>query len=262
MITENQTFTDQDLFQSIDELASLDLGQYVSKPLMFSFNGSDIFDLRKITPTKYAKDTPAEYDTPSSAKALDKQLKDKGYRTTYKFSHLYNMTPQMHDRIVYDAYVLEYFYEIFSHPNLPRNEVVHNKQFEWGILNALRVTYWYAQYIWVNNPGAYDYANLDPSKDWYHILNFVIGAGYEFHPLDIKYHAKVFADNHHCDQNKYKEQIVFKNWCKKQHGIDTGCLILSPETMEKLRKILTHKDTPYAVQLVQKLAKDFVRPGL
>lgn len=252
MITENQKFTDQDLFQSIDELASADIGQYVSTPLMYSFNGTDVFDLRKISPTKYTEIALAAYDIPSSAHHLDKQIKDKGYRTTYKFSYKYNMTPQMRQRITSDAYKLQYFFEIFNHPNLPRNEVVHDKQFEEVILNALRVTYWYAQYIWANNPGVYDYSNLAPDKDWFHILMFVIGAGFEFHPLDIKYHEKVFYNNHCRNQNEYTKQTVFKKWCKRKYDIDTGCLILSPENMEKLRKILLRQDTPYVIQIIKK----------
>ena len=186
-------------------------------------------------------------------------MKDKGFRTTYKFSYNYNMTSQMHDRIVRDGWCLKYFHAIASHQNLPRNEVIHNKQFEQSILNAMLITCRYAEYIWANNPTAYDYTNLTKVatlSDWYHILNFVIGAGYEFHPLDIKYHEKVFVDDNHRYRDRYTEQIEFKSWCKEEHDIDTGCLILSPQNMEKLKEILTCQDTPHTVQIAQRLAKE------
>jgi hypothetical protein len=245
MINEKQPFTDQDLFQSVDELAAVSMGPYVSKPLMFSVNkGTDFFDLREISPTEYYEMIRDEYDnTPSSARALDQQLEAKGFSTTYKFSYNYKMPPQMRDRIVKDGWILGYFQNIFNHPNLPRNEVVHNKQFEQSILNALHVTYGYAQFIWYYNPNVYDYTNLlNPSTGWYHVLNFVIGAGYEFHPLDIKFHEKVFADNYHINREEYNKKTEFKRWCKEQYDIDTGCLILSDVNMAKLRMILTNQE--------------------
>lgn len=243
MIDPKQPFTEQDIFQSVDELAAVSMMQYISKPLKRSINrGIDFFDLREISPTEYYEMIHDGYDdVPSSARALDQQLKDKGFSTTYKFSYDYKMSPQMRGRIVKDGWILTYFQDIFNHPDLPRDEVVYNKQ----LLNALRVTYGYAQCIWANNPGVYDYTNLlNPSTGWYHVLNFVIGAGYEFHPLDIKFHEKVFRNNYYCNKEECKKQRAFKNWCKEQYDIDAGCLILSPENMEKLRKILTRQNTP------------------
>lgn len=241
MITGNQKITDTDLFQSVNELAALNPGPEVSKPLMYRINNNDCFDLRTITPEKYAEILLNEYDVPSSARALDEQLKQKGFKTTYKFSYQYRMTPQMRERISHDGYVLQYFHEVSMHPNFPRGDK-YTKQFEQGVLNALRVTYWYAQFIWMNNPNIYDYKNLDPVKDWYHILNFIIGAGFEFHPLDIQYHKNVFANNHCRNEAEYNKKIEFKKWCKKQYDIDTGCLILSDINMEKLRMILTNQE--------------------
>ena len=36
-----------------------------------------------------------------------------------------------------------------------------------------------------------------------------------------------------------------------QYGLDTGCLVLSPQSREKLTKIVTHTDTPYKRQLLE-----------
>jgi len=248
MITKDQPFTEQQLFQSVDELALVDISQYISKPLMRSVDrGTNFFDLREKSPTQYCELIQNEHDDiPSSACELDKQLKAKGFDTTYKFSYDYNMPQQMRDRIVKDGWILTYFQDVFNHPDLPRNEVVHNKQFEQIILNALYVTYGYAAGILQYNPGVYDYTNLlnNPGTGWYHVLNFVIGAGYKFHPLDIKFHEKVFINNYYCDQKECENQRKFKNWCKEQYGIDAGCLVLSPENMEKLRQILICQNTP------------------
>ena len=234
MIKEDQPFTEQDLFQSVDELARLNIGPYISEPLMRSIDrGKNSFDLREISPTQYCERIQKEHDAiPSSARELDRQLTAKGFDTTYKFSYDYNMSQQMRDRIVKDGWILTYFQDIFNHPHLPRNEVVHNKQFEQNILKALRVTYMYATCILQYNPGT----------GWYHVLNFVIGAGYGFHPLDIKFHEQVFTDNYHCNQQLYEKNRIFKKWCE-QHGINAGCLILSPENTEKLRNILTRQNT-------------------
>ncbi len=248
MIKGGQPFTEKQLFQSVDELASVDISPYISNPLMRSIDrGKNSFDLRKISPTQYCERIQKEHDAiPSSARELDRQLAAKGFDTPYKFSYDYNMSQQMRDRIVKDGWILTYFQDVFNHPDLPRNEVVHNKQFEQNILNALRVTYMYAACILQYNPGIYDFTNLleNPFKGWYHVLNFVIGAGYGFHPLDIKFHEKVFINNYYCDQKECENQRTFKNRCKEQYDIDAGCLILSPENMEKLRNILTRQNTP------------------
>lgn len=50
----------------------------------------------------------------------------------------------------------------------------------------------------------------------------------------------------------YDEQLEFQKWCKNNYGIDTGCLVLSNDNMEKLRKILTKTDTPYPIQVLRK----------
>ena len=253
MITKGQMCGDQDFFQAVDELAVMNPGPEISKPLnYFLLRNNDHLDLRTITPEKYAEIMLNEFPVSSSARTLDEQLKQKGFKTTYKFSYQYNMTPQMRERISHDGYVLEYFHEVSMHPNFPREEK-YSKQFVQVIENAINVSYWYAQFIWANNPNIYDYKNLDPVKDWYHILNFIIGASFEFHPLDIQYHKNVFANSYCRNQAKYAEQIAFKNWCKKNYDIDTGCLVLSDTNMEKLRMILTKKDLPYFAQVL----KDF-----
>lgn len=248
IITKDQHFTEQQLFQSVDELASVDISPYISEPLMRNIGrGIDSFDLRTIPPIEYSKCIQERYDNiSSSARELDKQLEDKGFDTTYKFSYKYNMSPQMHERIVQDEWILGYFQDIYNHPDLPKIELQNNKQFRQIILNALYVTYGYAAGILQYNPGVYNYTNLleNPFKGWYHVLNFVIGVGYGFHPLDIKFHEQVFYNNYYCHQEEYEKQRAFKNWCKEQYGIDAGCLLLSPENMEKLRQILICQNTP------------------
>ena len=248
MITKDQPFTEQELFQSVDELALVDISQYISKQLMRSIDGGNVFfDFRKISPIEYSERIQKEYDSiPSSARALDQQLEDKGFCSTYKFSYEYKMIPQMRNRIVQDGWILGYFQDIYNHPDLPKIELLNNEQFRQVILNALYVTYGYAAVIWQYNPGVYNYTNLleNPFKGWYHVLNFVIGVGYGFHPLDIKFHEKDFYNNYYKNKEEYEKNRAFKNLCKEQYGIDPGCLILSPENREKLRQILTRQGTP------------------
>lgn len=241
MLTQGQICGDQEFFQAVDELEALNPGPEVSRPLNYRLCNDDCVDLRTITPGKYAEILLSEFDIPSSARALDKQLEAKGFPTTYKFSYQYNMTPEMRKRIGHDGYVLEYFHEVRMHPNFPREEK-YSKQFSQGIADAINVSYWYAQYIWANNPGVYDYKYIHPVHDWFHILNFLIGASFEFHPLDIQYHKNVFISSFCRNQAKFKEQIEFKKWCKEQYDIDTGCLILSDINMKKLRMILTKQE--------------------
>lgn len=245
MMKEQQSFTEQDLFQLIDKLASANIGQYISIPLMRNIGReTDSFDLREISPTQYCERIQNEYDgISSSARELDRQLETKGFSPTYKFSYDYNMSTQMRNRIVKDGWILGYYQDIYNHPDLRKNELLNNEQSFQIILNALRVTYGYSQYIWQLNPCVYDYTNLpdNPFKGWYHVLNFVIGAGYEFHPLDIKFHETVFKNNYYYNKEEYEKNRAFKELCK-EYSIDTGCLILSPKNREELRQILTRQN--------------------
>lgn len=252
MIQNGDKFTHVELFKSVDEVTSIDLKKYTKAPMWFSYDGNNIFDLREYTPQDYAQSIDSSYQIQSSARELDKQLKAKGYWTTYKFSHTYKMHPQMRNRILNDAYKLEYFYNVWNHPGLvatPENLEKIKKD----TMDAARISYYYAQYLWASNPDTKfnNDKNWGMYSDWFHVLHFLIGTGYEFHPLDVQYHNKLFYADRECDQQEFEKQTKFKNWCKDEYGIDTGCLCLSDENMAKLTAILTKTDEPYSVQLVK-----------
>lgn len=261
MIKNGDIFTHRELTESVDQITSADIRPHLvyDKSNIMYVDGDTFINLMDWTPESYAQykiDTYA--DIPSSAVALDKSLRDNGFRTTYKFAHKYCIPGISPERVVRDAYKLEYFYKLATGPIQIRRG--HKTPVQTKIDAATRHSYYYAQYIWSANPMArFDYAEkIHMYRDWGLVLSFLIGTGYGFHPNDVYEFVM-----HHNDpkltaagrRESYERQLAFKNWCMNKHNVDTGCLVLSPEHQEKLRRILTRSDTPYAIQLIQKLFK-------
>ncbi len=256
------TITDTTMIHNGDKFSFIDLNESV-----FAATNANICEhihnIKK-TPAEYAKKQIKLYsDIQSSAISLDNQLRNAGFKTTYKFSHKYN-TPHLYPtQIIHDAYKLEYFYKLATSPiNI---KFGHNTSVSKIFDDAARVSYYYAQYIWAHNPKSrFDYATrFHMYRDWGLILNFLLGVGFQFHPQDIN----EFITHHNAPNlskseydKMYQEQKVFKNWCANKYNIDTGCLVLCPAHREKLAKILTHTDTPYAIQKILSMARALV-PG-
>ncbi len=245
MIQNGDFFTVQDLIQAVAQVVEYDVKSCLAK--------NKNVDLLKMTPRDYAQKKIELYaDIKSSAKYLDEQLKHKGFKTNYRFAYEYNL-PQVlsTDRVVFDAYQLEYFYKLaVSGLDVKPNRRQHlNKIYD----DAARVSYYYAQYVWALNPGAVLGLNnyLDMYRHWGFVLSYLLGVGFNFHPKDVY----EFVVNHNNPglvsvqrEELYNKQLVFKNWCAGRYGIDTGCLVLCPEHQEKLRRILTGTDAPLYVQ--------------
>lgn len=252
IIREGEKFSVSDLKETVAKAVGADVGR--------CFNpGSNLCDiLLSMTPEQYAEGEIAVWQNVSSAHDLDKNLRDKGYKTTYRFSYDYSIPGLTSKEVVRDAYMLEYFYKIAtSKPRIRRGMTgCVNKIFD----NASRVSYYYAQYIWANNPDSrFDYAKrFDVPRDWGFVLSFLLGVGYQFHPKDVyefvTHHNDMRLSRAELD-SVYKKQEVFKNWCARR-GVDTGCLVLCPEHQDKLRKILTKTDTPYWIQKLQQLLQN------
>lgn len=247
MIQDGDLFSLKDLRDSVRQVTDIDL--------LYRDWGA-VFRGIKMTPDQYADKMIGLYaDVKSSAVNLDRNLRDLGLYTTYKFSHEYNIPGLTYDEIVRDAYKLEFFYKLASSPLQIHVPIRKSGVFD----DVARVSYYYAQYIWAGNPLArFDYAEkLDVHFDWGRVLCFLLGVGFKFHPRDV-YEFVVVYNNPGLDEaglrKKRQEQEVFKKWCAK-HGIDTGCLVLAPEHQEKLRKIITCTDTPYLIQCLQNMLK-------
>ena len=250
IIKDGDKFSVADLREMVD--------YFTSRPIQSCFvdvgSGHQERLLTNITPKEYEDNQFALYGkTGSSARDLDKNLRDAGYKTTYKFAYDYSIPGLTSEEIVRDAYRLEYFYKLALRlPRIKRGSTSHVEKIVDG---AARASYYYAQYIWAANPTIkFDYAQrFDVYQDWGLVLSFLLGVGYQIHPKDV-YEFVTHHNDRHLSRAEldliYKKQEVFKNWCA-QRGIDTGCLVFCPEHREKLRKILTKKDTPYWIQKLQ-----------
>ena len=246
MIHNGDKFNHYDLFQSVSEIMLTDWKQFLHTPLEIIFD-DEVYNLAKLGPIGYASLIIHSYDVKSSAHYLDKQLKEKGFKTTYSFAHKYHIPDSMRSRILADAARLKWIHEVCTHPNLTQKEY---DDLTPVFKDAANVSYYYSQLVWANDKEAkFDYhEKLLPFRDWDKTLDFLLGTAFEFHPKDVYKHVIDFDIN----SSDYNKQLIFKNWCKNQFGIDTGCLVLSDDNMEKLRKILTKTDDPYFVQLIEK----------
>ena len=254
MIQNGQKFNHYDLFQSVSEIMITDWKKFLHTPLPFYFDDDKPQDLAKMGPLGYASLIIYSYEHKSSAHYLDNQLKDKGYKTTYSFAHKYHIPEDLRSRILPDTARLSWIYEICHHPNLTKKEY---DDLTPVFKNAANVSYYYAQLIWANDKEAkFNYhETLLPFRDWDKTLDFLFGTAFEFHPKDVYKHITSFDVN----GIEYKKQLVFKNWCKNNFDIDTGCLVLSDENMDKLRAILTKTDEPYIAQVIKKFFKTLTK---
>lgn len=260
MIQQGDKFSVRDLRQSVDEIlgAWRDVKVLAGTPPLYVLVGDTMIDLMHTSPQMYAKYSIECYDDiKSSALNLDKQLRKNGFYTTQKFSYKYFTPGLTAEQIVKDAYCLEYFQRLILAPGGRRK---HQQQMNKIIYDAFRVSYYYAQYLWACNSGVCNKVSEKLScpgiENWGQITGAVLGIGFKFHPDDVY----EFAVNHinpditkQAYNARYADQKKFKDMVMEKYGIDTGCLVLSPESQEKLTKILTGVDAPRWVQILQKL---------
>ncbi len=260
MIQAGDKFSVRDLRQSVDEVIGADLVAHVAEPKKGALiaTAGIVFDMLEYTPDGYATKMIECYDNiKSSSVNLDKQLRGSGYRTTHNFSYDYFIPGLTSEQIVRDAYCLEYFQNL-SH--IVRARSGHKKQFEQIFQDAFRVSYYYAQYLWACNSHvcgklAQELA-FPGSENWGQIIGAILGVGFKFHPNDVYEFAIKHIDPNlsRDDFNiRYIEQLNFKDLLMTNYGIDTGCLVLSPESRNKLTRILTHTDTPYLIQVLRRV---------
>lgn len=259
MIQTGQKFSATDLQQSLQEVLAYNIQKYIdTEKLSYGIITGDtaMFPFKQ-TPTSYAKICIDTYsDTPSSATALDRQLKQRGIKTTYRFSYDYNTGGLDHDKIVRDAYCLGWFLKV-AETATPHKK--YEKEYFNAINDAFKLSYFYAQYLWAQNPTVCN--NIagklyNPKvSQWNQIIGAILGIGFQFHPLDVYEFAIEHINPNITNkqfQTRHTQQQEFKNTIKEQYGIDTGCLVLSPQNRKKLTKILTKTDTPYFLQLLKK----------
>lgn len=260
MIKTGDKFTYIDLQQSLGELCGNDVRKYIDKKK--SATGVVIGDafimINKTTPDEYATTAAQQYsDTPSSAISLDNQLRNRGFKTTYRFSYKYNyagLTPQ---QIIHDAYYLDWFHQICE-TAVPQVKY-YEKYFDL-MYNAFRLSYYYAQYLIANNrrvlSGIGQKIYSPDISRWNQIINIILGVGFQFHPYDVQEYAieHISPDLSKKQFNaRYAQQLEFKTDMMNNYGIDTGCLVLSPQNREKLRKIVTNTDLPYWLQIIKNM---------
>jgi len=228
MIYDGQKFSARDLMDSIAELSNKNAVGYAAIQI-------------------------AKYGAESSARRLDESVRSNGFRTAYKFCWKYNL-PGISGKIDFEVYQLEYYYKQLCAMKNPK----FSKQQE----DAARLSYYFAQYIWCFNNKLFHsdfYKNLSPYWDWGFVLRFLLGIGNGYHPKDIDWFVahhsyvggRIGAKTKAEADKSFAEQSVFKKWILENYGIDTGCLVLCPEHMEKLRRIVSGGMPPYAVQVLQ-----------
>ncbi|MBD5391367.1 hypothetical protein HDR66_01015 [bacterium] len=258
MIRQGDKLTPDNLHASVREVCNYNIRKFVNE--RFSDDGIIIGRYmcvpHEFTPDEYADMCIAAYaDIPSSAISLDNQLADHGFKTAYRFAHNYITPGFSSTQIVRDSYRLEWFLQLFETVT-PYEKYV--TEFDAMMSDAFALSYYYAQYLWAQNPHACNAIARkmqmpDPSK-WKSILGAIQGIGFQFHPLDV-YDFAVEHTNPELTKQQFKaryaEQKEFKDNMMNDFGIDTGCLVLSPKNREKLRKIVTGTAAPYWVQILQ-----------
>lgn len=264
MIQPGEFFSAKDLRRSFQELCdNYDIKKYVdpTKSGNGIIFGDNVLLPLKLTPIAYAEICINEYkNSPPSAVELDQQLRRKKFRTLYRFSYKYRTGELVRDTIVFDAYCLDWFYQV-ARTAVPYEE--YEKEYEKAINDAWHLSYYYAQYLWAQNPnvcqGIAAALSNPQSNQWEQIISAILGIGSRFHPLDVyEFVIKHINPNLTPEQRKESEneRQKFNDSIMQMYGIDTGCLVLNPQNREKLTKILTKTDTPYIWQL----AKEFLCP--
>lgn len=259
MIQTGESISAHKLRQSFQEVCdSYDIQKYINpKRVKIEIDANARFPF-ELTPTSYAEICTKEYGNPlSSAIELDWQLKKRKYRTTYSFSYKYNTGELAPDAIVFDAYCLDWFYQVYL-TAVPREK--YKDTYINAINDAWHLSYYYAQYLWAQNPWAcrnIATALREPEfNQWEQIIGAILGIGFHFHPLDV-YEFAIEHINPNLSQGQREEhrneQQNFKDLIMQKYGINTRCLVLSPQNRDKLTKILTKTDTPYVWQLLQNI---------
>lgn len=266
MIKAGDKFSARELRQSVNEIINTDIVSHVKADKLGALTlvGDCMLDLLSITPQVYAKYRIEQFnDIKSSAINLDKQLRAKGFKTTYKFSYNYFTLGLSSDQIIRDAYCMEYFQYLAL---MVSPKTGHKKQYEQILEDALRVSYYYAQYLWACNRGVCAQIAQELScpgfENWGQIIGAIHGVGFCFHPNDV-YEFSVNHINPNISKRaydaRYAQQAAFKDMVMEKYGIDTGCLVLSPQSQDKLTKILTKTDTPFWVQVLQNIIQGKLR---
>ncbi len=233
MIQNGDLFTVNDLKESVHQVTAAQYPGCKELPVQYAARQIDLYA-----------------DIKSSATALDKSIRDAGFKTTYRFAYDYNIPGLTYDEIVKDAYKLEYYYNIACQHIKKTNHFPPSQTFD----DAARLSYYYAQYIWAANPSIrLDYPEkLNMYMDWGRILCFLLGVGFRFHPRDVYEFVMNFNNpklNYAEMRTKRQKQQIFKDWCEK-HNVNTGCLVLCDTHRDKLQKIINKTDTPYWIQLL------------
>lgn len=260
MIKPGQKFTARDLHNSVDEVCNRDIKKFITPENSTGVVvGDTIMIPAEMTPYEYAFVCANENNaSQSSARDLEEQLRKRGAKTTRRFSYDYNTGGIPNDKIIKDAHCLEWFKQIHVYAHRNYKNAKEMDEYTDIIHDAFRLSYYYAQYLWAANPQACrDISNAlryPYHTQWKQITGATLGIGYQFHPDDVY----EFAINHmnpnltHKQRDaRYADQLTFKQLMQDQYGVDTGCLVLSPQSREKLTRIVTHTDTPYKRQLLE-----------
>lgn len=259
MIQSGDKFSARDLRQSVDEVCALDVVSHIKPEKLGALTvvGDLVLDMLSMKPETYAQYRIQQFDDiKSSAINLDKQLRKAGFKTTYSFSHQYFTPGLKSEQIIKDAYCLEYFQNLFRMVSpMPG----HKKQLNQIVEDAFRISYYYAQYLWACNRdvcGPIAQGLVYPGfENWGQIIGAILGVGFHFHPNDVyefsmnHIHPNITKDAYDA---RYAAQLKFKDLLMTKYGIDTGCLVLGPESRDKLTKIVTRTDEAYLIQLLRR----------
>ena len=258
MIQAGDKFFADDLRQSVREVCGYNKTKYIDTARSHTglLCGDRIIYPMEYTPHKFANLCIQVYsDTPSSAIALDRQIRERGIKTTRKFSYKYNLGELNARQVIYDAYRLDWFNQI-AQTARPRSKYTY--EFYREIDDAFRVSYYYAQYLWAHNPRVCadiaDALRRPSANQWNQIIGAILGIGFNFSPDDVyEYSVNHISPDLTTSQRKerYDIQDAFKTEMANKYNIDTGCLVLAPQSRDKLHKIVTGTDTPYWVQVLQ-----------
>ena len=267
MIKQGQKFNANDLRTSLDEVCNRDIKKFIAKPKKTNLGngigiiiGNIALYPADFTPYDYATICAREYcAVQSSARDLDYQIQKRGIKTTRRFSYKYNTGELDPNQIILDAHRLEWFNQISDYANLNVNNVFELAEYKDIIDDAFRLSYYYAQYLWAMNPNiCYDIANAlyaPYHSQWKQITGAILGIGYQFHPDDVY----EFSVNHinPCNTQEqrnqsYKIQQKFKDDMMNKYDINTGCLVMAPQSRDKLQRVVTNTDTPYWIQALGK----------
>ena len=266
MINTGDKFTAKDLRQSVEEVCRCNIVKYIDRAqsTLGVLIGDNLVRTWRYSPEEYARMRMQQYGAiQSSAIRLDRQLFDRGFKTAYKFSYEYNTGELGLHEIVRDAYRLEWFAQL-ADTAVP--QAGHYDAYWDNMHTAFCVSYYYAQYLWAMNPrvcGNIARALACPdSSRWGQIIGAVLGVGFQFHPADVY----EFSIEHtrpelprDAYQARYADQEAFQTLMREGYGIDTGCLVLSPQNRKKLYKIVTRTDRPYWIQVIGKFLSGNIR---